>query len=115
VDLTRPTRLGRALGRLGIEHIPRSSPQARGRSERLNRTLQGRLINELRVAGLTTVAAANASLHDQFIPDYNTWFTSRPSPSVTKLLSRCVRLTSRRRQPTVHAIFSQRSTAGSHP
>src|SRR5678816_924579 len=60
VDLTRPTQLGHALTRLGIVHIPSYSPQGRGRGERLNRTLQGRLINELRVAGITTVEAANA-------------------------------------------------------
>jgi len=53
VDLTRPTQLGHALTRLGIVHIPSYSPQGRGRGERLNRTLQGRLINELRVAGIT--------------------------------------------------------------
>ena len=53
------TQVGRALARLGIEHIPSYSPQARGRSERLNRTFQDRLVNELRVAGITTLAAAN--------------------------------------------------------
>ena len=42
----RPTQVGRALARLGIEHILGYSPQARGRSERANRTLQGRLVNE---------------------------------------------------------------------
>ena len=43
------------------------SPQARGRGERLHRTLQGRLINELRLAGIPTVAAANAYLRERFI------------------------------------------------
>ena len=47
---TQLTQVGRALARLGIEHIPAYSPQARGRSERLNRTFQDRLVNELRVA-----------------------------------------------------------------
>jgi hypothetical protein len=46
-----PAAVGRALARLGIEHILGYSPQARGRSERANRTLQGRFVNELRVAG----------------------------------------------------------------
>ena len=53
VDKTQLTQLGRALERLGIEHIPAYSPQARGRSERLNRTFQDRLVNELRVAKVT--------------------------------------------------------------
>ena len=56
VDKTRLTQVGRALAHLGIEHIPSYSPQARGRSERLNRTFQDRLVNELRVAGITTLA-----------------------------------------------------------
>jgi hypothetical protein len=53
---------------LGIEPIPAYSPQARGRSERANRTLQDRLVNELRVAGITTLDAANAYLRDVFLP-----------------------------------------------
>src|SRR5438445_3745073 len=57
-DRFRLTQLGRALQRLGIEHIVSYSPQARGRSERVNGTLQDRLVNELRVAGVRTVAAA---------------------------------------------------------
>ena len=88
VDLTRPTQLGRALTRLGIEHIPSYSPQARGRGERLNRTLQGRLINELRVAGITTVEAANAYLREQFIADYDSQFTlpaGGPGPAFVAL------------------------------
>src|SRR5207245_1159814 len=60
VDRDHLTQVGRALARLGIDHIGAYSPQARGRGERLNRTLQGRLINELRLAGVTTLAAANA-------------------------------------------------------
>ena len=79
VDPSRPTQLGRALDRLGIEHIPSYSPQARGRGERLNRTLQGRLINELRLAGITTVEAANAYLRERFIPDYDAQFAHPPS------------------------------------
>jgi hypothetical protein len=60
VDRTHPTQVGRALAHLGIEHIGAYSPQARGRGERLNRTVQGRLVNELHRAAITTVAAANA-------------------------------------------------------
>ena len=79
VDRTHPTQLGRALAHLGIEHIPSYSPQGRGRSERLNRTLQGRVINELDRAGLTTLAEANAYLAEHFIPDYNDEFTHAPA------------------------------------
>lgn len=78
VDKHHPTQVGRALARLGVEHIPAYSPQARGRSERLNRTLQDRLINELRVAGIATVPAANAYLRDVFLPQHNATFSHPP-------------------------------------
>jgi hypothetical protein len=78
VDKTRLTQVGRALAHLGIEHIPSYSPQARGRSERLNRTFQDRLVNELRVAGITTLAAANQYLLKQFLPQHNATFARVP-------------------------------------
>jgi hypothetical protein len=78
VDPRRPTQVGRALARLGIEHILGYSPQARGRSERANRTLQGRLVNELRLAGITTVPAANRYLRESFLPAYNAEFARPP-------------------------------------
>jgi hypothetical protein len=60
VDKTRRTQVGRALHRPGVDHSPAYAPQARGRSERLNRRLQDRLVNELRVANLRTKAASAA-------------------------------------------------------
>jgi hypothetical protein len=78
VDKTHLTQVGRALARLGIEHIPSYSPQARGRSERLNRTFQDRLVNELRVAEITTLEAANRYLADRFVPQHNATFARPP-------------------------------------
>src|SRR5262252_4947852 len=78
-DRRRLTQVGRALQRLGIEHILGYSPQARGRSERVNRTLQDRLVNELRVAGIGTVAAANRYLRTRFLPAFNTEFARPPA------------------------------------
>ena len=78
-DRTKPTQVGRALAHLGIEHILGYSPQARGRSERMNGTLQGRLVNELRVAGITTVPAANRQLRECFLPAFNAEFRRAPS------------------------------------
>ena len=78
-DRTKLTQVGRALARLGIEHILGYSPQARGRSERANGTLQGRLVNELRVAGITTVTTANRYLRERFIADYNARFARAPA------------------------------------
>jgi transposase InsO family protein len=78
VDKTHLTQVGRVLERLGIEHIPAYSPQARGRSERLNRTFQDRLVNELRVGNIATVAAANRYLHEVFVPHHNALFARPP-------------------------------------
>jgi len=79
IDRTHLTQVGRALHRLGVEHIGAYSPQARGRSERLNRTVQGRLVNELALAGVTTLAAANGYLSERFMPDYNAEFARPPA------------------------------------
>jgi len=87
VDRTRLTHFGRALARLGIAHIGAYSPQARGRGERLNRTLQDRLVNELRHAGIRTLDAANAYLREHFIPEYNATFTRPPADSASAFVS----------------------------
>ena len=77
-DPNKPTQVGRALQRLGIEHIRAYSPQARGRGERVNRTLQDRLVNELRAAGIRTVSEANRYLDETFIARYNEAFGRAP-------------------------------------
>jgi len=71
-------QVSRALKALGIRQILAYSPQARGRSERTFQTIQGRLPQELRAAGITTYAAANAYLARVFIPDFNRRFTVTP-------------------------------------
>lgn len=74
VDKTQLTQVGRALAQLGITHIPSYSPQGRGRMERVFGTLQKRLPQELRLARIKTVAAANRYLKERFVPDYNARF-----------------------------------------
>jgi len=74
VDKTQLTQVGRALSQLGITHIPSYSPQARGRMERVFGTLQKRLPQELRLAKIKTMAAANRFLQERFVPDYNARF-----------------------------------------
>ncbi len=69
-----PTQVGRALRQLGIEHIAAYSPEARGRSERAFRTLQDRLPKELALAGITTIAAANAYLRETYVAAHNARF-----------------------------------------
>jgi hypothetical protein len=73
-----PTHLGRVLAELGIGYIRAHSPQAKGRIERLWRTLQDRLRGELRLRGIHTPAAANAVLPD-FLADYNRRFAQAPT------------------------------------
>jgi hypothetical protein len=74
VDRNRLTQVGRALKQLGVEHIGAYSPQARGRSERAFGTLQDRLVNELRLAGIMTIGAANAFIRDVYLPAHNASF-----------------------------------------
>ena len=71
-------QVSRALKALGIRQILAYSPQARGRSERTFQTIQGRLPQELRAAGITTYAAANEYLARVFLPDFNRRFTVEP-------------------------------------
>jgi len=67
-----PTQFSRALEELGITSIAAHSPQAKGRVERLNGTLQDRLVQELRLAGVTEIKAAN-----RFLPAYLRRFNAR--------------------------------------
>src|SRR5271170_1361938 len=79
IDRGHPTQVGRALEQLGVEHIGAYSPQARGRSERAFGTLQDRLVNELALAGITDIAAANAFLREVYLPAHNARFAVLPA------------------------------------
>jgi hypothetical protein len=72
-------QVSRALKVLGIRQILAWSPQARGRSERAFQTIQGRLPQELRAAGIRTYAEANTYLAEHFLPDFNRHFTVEPA------------------------------------
>jgi transposase len=74
VSKDKLTQVGRALAELGIEHIAAYSPEARGRSERLFRTLQDRLVKELALAGIEDVAAANRFIAEVYLPRHNARF-----------------------------------------
>ncbi len=71
------TQFGRALKALSIEIICANSSQAKGRVERANKTLQDRLVKELRLAGVSTMEAGNAFL-PTFMADYNARFAKAP-------------------------------------
>lgn len=74
IDPQRLTQVGRAMQQLGIRMIPAYSPQARGRSERNFGTWQGRLPQELRLRGITTVEDANRFLRQEYIAEFNRRF-----------------------------------------
>jgi hypothetical protein len=76
VDKHRLTQVGRAMKELGIQMIAAYSPQARGRPERSFGTWQGRLPQDLRLAGITTVEGANGFLRERYIEEFNAKFSA---------------------------------------
>jgi transposase len=78
VDKEQLTQVGRALAHLGIEHIPAYSAQARGRSERMFGTLQGRLPQELALAGINDIEEANRYIREIYMPLHNAQFAHPP-------------------------------------
>jgi hypothetical protein len=78
VDRSKLTQVGRALDRLGIEHIAAYSPEARGRSERMFGTLQDRLPKELKLAGIYDIEAANRFIREAYLPAHNARFAKPP-------------------------------------
>jgi transposase InsO family protein len=87
---SRLTQVGRALRELGIQMIPAYSPQARGRSERNFGTWQGRLPQELRLAGIHTVGEANRLLRERLIAEFNAKFIV-PAAQQATAFRRCSR------------------------
>jgi hypothetical protein len=77
VDKDRLTQVGRALDRLGIEHIAAYSPEARGRSERMF-GLQDRLPKELELAAISDIDAANRFIREVYLPEHNARFARAP-------------------------------------
>jgi hypothetical protein len=75
VDKHRLTQAGRAMKELGVQMIAAYSPQARGRSERSFGTWQGRLPQELRLAGISSVGEANRFLREKYIAEFNLRFS----------------------------------------
>jgi hypothetical protein len=77
---TQPlTQFTRAMAELDIRVIPAYSPQAKGRVERSFGTHQDRLVKELRLAGISTLSAANTFLDQVYLPAHNTAFAVAPA------------------------------------
>ncbi len=73
------TQFGRAMEQLGVELILANSPQAKGRVERMNGTLQDRLVKALRLAGISDLASANEFLSKKFLGGLNRQFEVEPA------------------------------------
>src|SRR4051794_6258956 len=86
VDRQHPTQIARALKQLGIDLILAYSPQARGRCERIFGTWQGRLTQELRLHGITTVEAANEFLRKDWIAMHDASFSVKAEQTGTAFL-----------------------------
>ncbi len=71
------TRFGRALDELNVDIICANSPQAKGRVERANNTLQDRLVKEMRLEGVSSIEAANAMV-PTFVDAFNARFDKPP-------------------------------------
>jgi transposase len=74
------TQFGRAMQELDIQIICANTPQAKGRIERVNQTLQDRLVKELRLQGISDIESANAFL-PEFREDFNRRFAVVPRSS----------------------------------
>ena len=72
------TQFQRAMDQLGVEVIHANSPQAKGRVEKMNGTFQRRLVKEMRLAKINTLAEANIFLEKIFIPKFNKQFAVVP-------------------------------------
>jgi hypothetical protein len=73
------TQFGRMCAKLGIELIAASSPQAKGRIERMHGTHQDRLVKKLRRRGIVSQQAANVYLRNEYLPEHNERFARRPA------------------------------------
>ena len=69
------TQFGRAMEQLGIGLILANSPQAKGRVERMNGTLQDRLVKEMRLAGINDIESGNRFLNSGYLRAFNRRFT----------------------------------------
>jgi hypothetical protein len=87
VDKVNLTQFGRAMRQLGIEMVAAYSPEARGRSERAFGTHQGRLPQELALAGITNMDQANRYLTEVYLPAFNGEFTQPAMEEGTAFVS----------------------------
>ncbi|MDK2948906.1 MAG: hypothetical protein PWQ56_71 [Patescibacteria group bacterium] len=99
------TQFQRAMNQVGIKPITANSPEAKGRVERMNGTLQDRLVKELKLANISTIEKANEFLKD-YIPKFNAKFAVIPNrrADLHKPLNKATRV----RLPQIFSVQEQR-------
>lgn len=100
------TQFQRAMRELGVEPIVAHSPQAKGRVEKLFKTLQDRLIKELRLRNISDIETANHFLKEEFIPWFNQKYGLEPVRKAN--LHRKITLQEKKQLPTIFSRHSQR-------
>ena len=99
------TQFQRAMSQVGVKPITAHSPQAKGRVERMFQTLQDRLVKELGLAGITTMAEANKFL-TEYIPRFNAKFAV--APKRRKNLHKKITEQAKEKLPQIFSIQKQR-------
>ena len=99
------TQFQRASNQAGFKLIFANSPQAKGRVERMNKTLQDRLVKELKLANITTIEKANEFLKE-YIPKFNTKFAVVPQKQAN--LHKELNKTMKQKLPQIFSIQNQR-------
>lgn len=101
------TQFQRAMRELGIEPIVAHSPQAKGRIERLFKTLQDRLVKELRLQNISDAQTANRFLREEFIPWFNSVYGRQPQKKAD--LHRKLNITEKTQLPAILSRQSERT------
>lgn len=99
------TQFQRASNQVNLKLIFANSPQAKGRVERMNKTLQDRLVKELKLAGITTIEKANEFL-EEYIPKFNTQFAVVPQKQAN--LHKEISATIKQKLPQIFSVQNQR-------
>jgi len=99
------TQFERAMNQIGVNPITAYSPQAKGRVERMNETLQDRLVKELRLVGITTIGEANKFLQE-YIPKFNAKFAVIPRRG--KDLHKKIGKQTKEKLPQIFSVQNQR-------
>lgn len=99
------TQFERAMNQVGVKPITANSAEAKGRVERMFQTLQDRLVKELRLAGITTMAEANEFLKE-YIPKFNAKFAVVPNRK--KNLHKKINKQTKEKLPQIFSIQEQR-------